>query len=68
MGLCDEYIELDSDGTLKNEMVILLFGEGQVVCLAMSQLFPLITRRDLQAIEISGKVSVLLSPFKSLVG
>ena len=39
---------LESGLTLKKVMLTLLLGDGHITCLAMSALFPLITKRDLQ--------------------
>jgi hypothetical protein len=39
---------LDSGRTLKKVMLALLFEDGHMACPAMSALFPLITKRDLQ--------------------
>ncbi|CAJ2633202.1 unnamed protein product [Trifolium pratense] len=47
---------VESSLPLKKVMLTLLLGDGHITCFAMSALFPLITKRDLQGISISNYV------------
>lgn len=51
VGLVGDWHWFDSGRTLKNVTMILLLGDGHMTCLAISALFPLITKSDLQYLQ-----------------